>query len=112
MLGGEVVKISILAKGEGWALTANDYPWQNIAVWLAPALLDNLSPGDERWLKRQNPYRRGYAWGWLQKNRRRILKQAKQIEAKMGRTTGTLTWDPEMERWQWKKRKPRNQKKK
>src|SRR3990167_8616874 len=69
LLGGEVEKISIKKGGEGWAIySVPDRPWQDVATWLAPALIGDLSPGDEAWLKGQNPKRRGLKWapetGW------------------------------------------------
>jgi len=57
LLGGEVLKISIKRGGEGWALTRTNRSWQDVATWLAPALINDLSPGDEAWLKRQNSRR-------------------------------------------------------
>ena len=107
LLGGEVERISIKKGGEGWAIYSTpDRPWQDIAVWLAPALINDLSPGDEAWLKRQNHRRRGYAWSWIQKNKRQIMRRAGAIAKEMGRTPGTLKWDPD-EGWIWKARAKR-----
>src|SRR3990167_10737462 len=109
LLGGEVEKISIKKGGEGWAIySAPPRPWQDIAVWLAPSLINDLSPGDETWLKRQNARRRGYAWSWIQKNQKRIMRRAGSIAKEMGKTPGTLKWDPEIEWWTWKPRKRRS----
>jgi len=106
LLGGEVEKISIKKGGEGWATYSSPpRPWQDIAVWLAPALINDLSPGDETWLKRQNPRRRGYAWSWIQKNKKRIMRRAGSIAKEMGKTPGTLSWNPETDCWVWKPRK-------
>ena len=108
LLGGEVTKISIKKGGEGWAIySAPPRPWQDIAVWLAPSLINDLSPGDETWLKRQNARRRGYAWSWIQKNKKRIMRRAGAIAKEIGGTPGTLKWDPEIEVWTWKARAKR-----
>src|SRR3990167_5138571 len=108
LLGGEVERISIKKGGEGWAIyEVPTRPWQDIAVWLAPTLINDLSPGDETWLKRQNSRRRGYAWAWIQKNKKQIMRRAGAIAKEMGKTPGTMKWDPELEWWIWKARAKR-----
>ena len=108
LLGGEAEKISIKKGGEGWAIySVPDRPWKDVATWLAPALIGDLSPGDEAWLKRQNPKRRGYAWAWIMKNKKQIMRRAGAIAAEMGKTPGVLKWDPETEWWVWKARAKR-----
>lgn len=105
LLGGEVVEIQINKDGSGWANTANKYYWQDLAVWLAPALIGDMSGGDEAYVNRQKPRRRGYAWGWLKKNRTIIMRRAKSIESKMKRPPGKLKWNPETTQWKWNPRR-------
>ena len=106
LLGGEAYTIKI-NKESGWASTEYQLGWRNIAVWLAPALINDMSVGDEKYIKRQSSRQRGYAWGWLKKNRRRIMTRARRIASKIGGGTGRLDWNPETTRWKWKRRKKR-----
>ena len=106
LLGGEAYTIAV-NKESGWARTTNQWPWQDIAVWLAPALISDMSVVDEKYIKRQSSRQRGYAWGWLKKNRRRIMRLAYKIRAQIGAGVGKLEWNPETTRWKWKRRKKR-----
>jgi len=106
ILGGTTYEITIDDSGGGEATLDELEPrWQDLAVTLAPALISDISRSDAKYLKRQNPYRRGYAWGWLQRNRRRIMRLANSIAGEMGRPPGKLKWDPEKIRWTWKHRR-------
>ena len=103
ILGGEPFEITITADGSGEAVYNPMGPcWQDVAITLAPALVGTMSKYDSRYVARQNPRRRGYAWGWLKKNKGRIMRRAKAIEQKIGRPPGKLKWDPEKMRWKWK----------
>lgn len=104
LLDGEAYTIKI-NKESGWAITTNKWHWQDIAVWLAPALINDMSAGDEKYIKRQKPRQRGYAWGWLKRNRRRIMRRAYKIRVQIGGGTGRLEWDPDTTRWKWMRRK-------
>ena len=105
ILEGMPIQISITASGEGEALFNSVGGWKEIAATLAPALVGTMSKKDSAYVARQNPRRRGYAWGWLKKNKGRIMRRAKAIERKIGRPPGKLKWDPEKMRWKWKPRK-------
>ena len=106
ILGGMAYSITIDDSGGGLAFTDNmPVRWEDIAVWLAPALINDISRGDADYLKHQNCHKRGFAWGWLRKNRRRIMRLANKIAGEMGRPPGELKWDPETTRWKWERRK-------
>ena len=108
ILGGMAYSITIDDSGGGSALTDNmPARWEDIATWLAPALINDISRGDADYLKHQNRHKRGFAWGWLRKNRRRIMRLANKIVGEMGRPPGKLKWDPETTRWTWEHRRKR-----
>jgi hypothetical protein len=90
--GGLCYWIKLYANGEGRAGAYSVLGWKQAAIFLAPALINDISPGDEEFLRYINPHRRGYAWGWLKKNRRKIMRMAKQIRSKMGKKPGRLVW--------------------
>jgi hypothetical protein len=55
-------KIVIRADSTGYSDSYYDRTWRGVAVWLAPALINDISWGDEEWLLSINPHQRGYAW--------------------------------------------------
>lgn len=106
ILGGVVERITLDDSGGGAAYLEADLPgWRDLAVTLAPALIHDISRDDATFLARQKPRRRAYAWGWLKRNRRRIMRRANSIAGEMGRPPGKLKWDPEKTRWIWKHRR-------
>ena len=106
ILGGITYEITIDDSGGGETTLDELEPrWQDLAVTLAPALIGDISRSDARYLRRQRPHRRGYAWGWLKRNRRLIMRRANLIAGEMGRPPGKLKWDPETTRWTWKHRR-------
>ena len=108
ILEGEPIEISLNVSGGGETLFRSDGGWKEIATTLAPALVGTMSKVDYAYVARQNSRRRGYAWGWLKKNKRRIIRRAKAIERKIGKPPGKLKWDPERMKWKWQPRKRRN----
>ena len=64
--------------------------WKLAAVDLAPVLIDDISPGDARNLEKVKPRTRGYAYGWLKKNHKRIMDQANLIASEMEPGPGEL----------------------
>ena len=106
ILGGTAYSITLDDSGGGSALTGDvKWHWMDVATWLAPALINDISSGDAEFLKRQNHYQRGFAWGWLKRNRRRIMRRAHAIVGQMGRPPGRLRWDPKTTGWTWKHRR-------
>ena len=102
MFGAEP-KYIILRRRTGQAnYSPNPLPmgWQEAAVRLAPVLIDDMSPGDADSLLGIPRRRLGYAWGWLRKNRRRILAAATRLEALMGEPPGRL--EKTAVGWAWK----------
>ena len=95
MLGGWCMWMKTRTDGTGTAMTTGIHGWREIAVWLAPLLINDLSDGDERWLEWQNSHSRGYAFFWLKKNRRRLLRRAKKLAAEMN-GPGILRF-----KWRW-----------
>lgn len=55
--------------------------WQWAAVEIAPALIDDMSDGDENQARKFSPRTRGYAWAWLKRNRETLMERANQIAA-------------------------------
>jgi hypothetical protein len=105
ILGGTIYEITIDDSGGGETTLDELTKWQDLAVTLAPALINDISRSDAEYLKRQNHHRRGYAWGWLTRHRRRIIRRANSIVGEIGRPPGLLRWDPEKTRWIWKHRR-------
>lgn len=106
ILGYEADKIRINKDGSGiverkWE---KDIGWHRAAIHLAPVLIDDLASTDAEHVATVNAHTRGYAWGWLKQNRRRILRRANEIVSKMGRPGGTLQWT-EDGTWKWRPRK-------
>lgn len=73
--------------------------WQEAAVKLAPALIDDMAPGDQDSLSYVSSRRRGYAWGWLLRNRTPLLRRARSIVDQMGTPPGVLKRNGEEWRW-------------
>lgn len=73
--------------------------WHDAAIELAPALIDDLSITDTNNIA-QIPHRsRGYAWRWLNANRRRLLLRARGLVRLMGQTPGRLDWQEPRPVW-------------
>lgn len=72
--------------------------WQVAAVEIAPALIDDMSEGDENQARKFSPRTRGYAWAWLKKNRDMLMVRANEIAAATNgpgilyNENGKLTW--------------------
>ena len=101
-------KIVVRADCSGYSDSYCGGGWKQVAIWLAPVLIDDISWGDEEWLEYINPHRRGYAWNWLKKNRKRIMARAKRLVAKMGDGPGNLIfngpWDNTAKCWKSSRR--------
>ena len=74
--------------------------WKVAAVDLAPALIDDMSGSDQDSVKLYPARTRGYAWGWINRNREALLLRANEIAAATdGRGVllnkeGKLIWKP------------------
>ena len=80
--------------------------WQAAAVELAPALIDDMSSGDEDFLMRKIPPReRGRGWVWLKKHREEIIAEANDIARHIPSGPGRLVWSEG--EWVWKPKKPK-----
>ena len=66
--------------------------WQEAAVWLAPFLIDDMSLSDEEAISRIPSRVRGYARGWLTREKTEISQLALLISNKIGTGPGTLTY--------------------
>lgn len=101
LVGGMCEKMVIRADGSGYSDIHHGREWQQLVSWLAPALTDDLSPGDSEFLRTRNPRVRGYAWAWLRKNRDAVLALASELTTLMIDPPGTLYANTEGE-WVWK----------
>ena len=102
-------KIVVRSDWSGYSDIYTGNGWKQVAVWLAPTLIDDISGGDEEWLQNIGPHQRGYAWGWLKKNRKRIMARAKRLVAKMDEGPGRLEfgnyWNNTARCWKSSRRK-------
>lgn len=83
-------QIVVHKNGHGHSRSYESRRWERIAVWLAPALLNDLSHGDVQYLVTCNRHAVAYAWGWLHKNRRRVQRVAKMLARRFGSRPGRL----------------------
>ena len=74
--------------------------WKEAAIDLAPAIIDDMSDSDQDSTKLYPARTRGYAWGWINRNREALLLRANEIAAATdGRGVllnkeGKLVWKP------------------
>lgn len=95
ILGYEPQRIRLNKDGSGAALNL-PFPhpgWHRAAIGLAPVLIDDLATTDVDYMSGVMPRSRGYAWGWLTRNKARIMRKASSIVKLMGRPGGTLLWN-------------------
>jgi len=102
-------KIVVRRDASGYADIYTGEGWREVAVWLAPVLMNDISWGDEEWLQDINPHQRGYAWAWLKKNRKRITARARRLVVKMDDGPGKLMfgapWSNTAKCWKSSRRK-------
>lgn len=84
--------------------------WREAACRLAPALIDDMSEGDSESFGWIQPRRRGYAWGWLNKNRETIMLAANEIARHMGPGPGRLLPAETESGWTWVPKAPKRRK--
>jgi hypothetical protein len=110
MMLGAKPKWILLRKTTGACdYTPNPLPvgWREAAIKLAPALIDDMSPGDAgpfSWIPAR---RRGFAWGWLKRNREEITQRANEIARHMGPRPGRLLPTETSPYWEWVPKKPK-----
>ena len=74
--------------------------WKMAAIELAPVLIDDMSDGDQTLVKFYPARTRGYAWGWLKRNKDLLMARANEIAAAtdgqgtLRNDNGKLVWKP------------------